>query len=169
MPAAPYLAERVVRESLGHAVGEVFQVMLGVPAHRRAWSEEEGASSEGRPPQVVGVVGFLGDASGLVYLHFDAALARRCTRRLLGAGGPAEDADDDRIVNDAVGELTSMVVGRFKQGLVDAGCHCTLTIPSILRGRNFIIEPVNDVVRYAYRFECEGHGVGAEVLIQAAG
>ena len=44
----------------------------------------------------------------------------------------------DEVVNDAIGELTNMVVGGFKNALCDAGYPCRLTIPSISAGRNFL-------------------------------
>jgi chemotaxis protein CheX len=70
-------------------------------------------------------------------------------------------------VNDAIGEITNMVVGSFKNSFCDAGYPCKLTIPSILRGRNFCIEPISSAQRHVYNFDCGGHRVVADILMKA--
>ena len=72
----------------------------------------------------------------------------------------------DDAVNDAIGELTNMIVGSFKNGLCDAGYSCKLTIPSILRGRNFCIEPIGSAERNVYSFDCGGHRLVADILMK---
>jgi chemotaxis protein CheX len=59
-----------------------------------------------------------------------------------------------------------MTVGSFKNGLCDAGYPCKLTIPSILRGSNFSIEPISSATRHTYNFESAGHSVVADILIK---
>ena len=59
-----------------------------------------------------------------------------------------------------------MTVGSFKNGLCDSGFPCTLTIPSILRGSSFSIEPISSVMRQTFRFECGAHRVVADILIK---
>jgi chemotaxis protein CheX len=117
-------------------------------------------------PQVVGTVGFVGDANGLIYLHLDLAFARICTSHLLGMTEAELDDANDEAVNDAIGEITNMTVGSFKNGLCDCGYPCKLTIPSIVRGSNFIIEPISSATRHIYYFDCEQHRVVADILIQ---
>ena len=70
-------------------------------------------------------------------------------------------------VNDAIGELTNMVVGVFKNGLCDAGFPCKLTIPSILRGSNFSVESIGSAQRHIYSFECRGHRIVADILLKS--
>jgi chemotaxis protein CheX len=76
-----------------------------------------------------------------------------------------EEAGDDAI-NDAVGEITNMTVGSFKNGLSDCGFPCRLTIPSIVRGSNFVIEPISSAIRHVFHFQCENHRVVADILLQ---
>jgi chemotaxis protein CheX len=76
-----------------------------------------------------------------------------------------EEAGDD-VINDAIGELTNMTVGSFKNGLCDAGYPCMLTIPSIVRGGNFVIEPIGTAARHVFSFDCDGHCVVADILIE---
>jgi chemotaxis protein CheX len=41
-----------------------------------------------------------------------------------------------------------------------------LTIPSILRGRNFCVEPISDSQRFIYVFETEGQRLIADILLK---
>jgi len=116
---------------------------------------------------VVGSVGFLGDINGMIYLYFDDALARISTCHLLGMSAMELENEGDGAINDAIGEITNMTVGSFKNSLCDAGYPCKLTIPSILRGQNFSIEPVGDTYRYIYNFLTDTHKVSADILIKA--
>ena len=126
---------------------------------------------QGRTPegsaQVVGTVGFIGECNGLIYLHLDLAFARICTCHLLGMTEQELDEAGDEVINDAIGEMTNMTVGSFKNGLCDAGYPCKLTIPSILRGTNFSIEPISSAVRHVYFFDCAEHRVVADILMKS--
>ena len=121
---------------------------------------------EGGRPQVVGTVGFIGEVNGLIYIYLDLEFARLATCHLLGMTGAELDAAGDEVINDAIGELTNMSVGGFKNSLCDAGHPCRLTIPSILRGSNFSIEPISSVARHVYHFDCAGHRVITDILMK---
>lgn len=166
MSAAVQIPEATVREFVAQAVRDVFATMVGqkpvpVPA------DADDASPPADGPMVVGTVGFAGECSGLVYLHLPLAFAQLCTGQLLGLSDAdlAEVGDD--AVNDAVGELTNMTGGAFKTGLCNAGHPCTLTIPSILRGSHFTVESFGSAVRHVYHFDCAGHRVTADIILQA--
>jgi chemotaxis protein CheX len=118
-------------------------------------------------PQVVGTVGFIGDTNGLIYFYLDLAFARLVTCQLLGMTEAELNEAGDEVINDAIGELTNMTVGSFKNGLCDAGFPCMLTIPSILRGNNFCVEPISSAKRYVFRFDCAGHNVVTDILMKA--
>jgi chemotaxis protein CheX len=163
------IAESLIRENIVRAVGDVFKTMLGRTAQLRA----PGAPAPQQPvptsatPYIVGTVGFIGDANGLIYLYLEEAFANQCTADMLGLDLKelAEVGADG--VNDAIGELTNMVVGSFKNGLCDSGYPCKLTIPSILRGSNFSVEPISSAQRYVYCFECRGHRIVADILLKS--
>jgi chemotaxis protein CheX len=170
MPAIADINETLVRSYINRAVGDVFKTMLGrEPSFSTRGERMEGGelpAVEGHRPQVVGTVGFIGDVNGLIYLHLDLAFARLCTCHLLGMSETELDEAGDDVINDAIGELTNMTVGSFKNGLCDSGYPCKLTIPSIVRGSNFIIEPISSASRHIYYFDCEEHRVIADILIQ---
>lgn len=175
MPAAAEINEPLIRQNITRAISDVFKTMLGrvptfvgltemqvddvlaPPSPRPAWD---------MTPFVVGTVGFLGDINGLIYLYLDESFARHSTCHLLGMTEAELEEAGDAVINDAIGEITNMTVGSFKNGLCDAGYPCKLTIPSILRGSNFSIEPVSSATRYIYNYESGGHKVSADILIQ---
>jgi chemotaxis protein CheX len=173
MPATQEITESLIRENIVRAMSEVFKTMLSKsiklsdqaePGSSQGWPPVAPATPAEATPQIVGTVGFLGDANGLIYLYFDEVFATDCTEQILGMTRK-ELEEDDGFVNDAVGELTNMIVGTFKNGLCDQGYPCKLTIPSILRGRNFCVEPMSSAKRYIYIFESGGRRVVADILM----
>ena len=165
MPAVEEISESMIRENIARAVAAVFKTMLGRPV-MPAPEEPAAAGPAAATPQIVGTVGFLGEVNGLIYIHLDQAFAAWCTGQILGmAPGELLAAGDDP-VNDAIGELTNMVVGGFKNALCDAGYPCKLTIPSILRGSNFCIQPTRSAHRRRYRFACGDQFLVADILLK---
>jgi chemotaxis protein CheX len=174
MPAAEQITDSLIRDNIARAVGDVFKTMLGrepvlTPVAGanldQVWPVQSPLAGNPRP-HVVGTVGFIGDANGLIYLYLDIGFARHCTCQLLGMTEAELEAAGDEVMNDAIGELTNMTVGSFKNGLCDAGYPCKLTIPSILHGSNFTIEPISSVTRLIYHFDCGGHRIIADVLMK---
>jgi chemotaxis protein CheX len=173
MPATQEISERLIRDNITRAISDVFKTMLGRVPELCICPQENGA--QGWPPihvdgdtlpQVVGTVGFLGDANGLIYLYLPLPFARLVTCHLLGMTEAELDEAGDEVINDAIGELTNMTVGSFKNGLCDAGFPCKLTIPSILRGSNFCVEPISSAQRFIYSFESSGHKVMTDILLK---
>ena len=176
MPAATQeISEPLIRDNITRAVCDVFKTMLHRSASLGAAYTAGGAdphpvSTHGdeltAQLQVVGTVGFLGEVNGLIYLYFDGAFAKHCTGHLLGMNGAEVDEAGEEVINDAIGEISNMTVGSFKNGLSDHGYPCKLTIPSILRGRNFSVEPISDSQRFIYVFETEGQRLVADILLK---
>jgi chemotaxis protein CheX len=173
MPAAAEINEPLIREYITRAVSDVFKTMLGrVPAFVGSTPQPHGSAAPVSPNSdrqlyVVGTVGFIGEVNGLIYLYLEEPFARLCTCQLLGMSEAELQAAGDEVINDAIGELTNMTVGGFKNGLFDAGYPCKLTIPSILRGSNFSIEPISSATRHTYNFDSGGHKVVADILLKA--
>ena len=173
MPATEQITEVLIRENIARAVGDVFKTMLGrdpslTPISNnldQVWPVQS-PLAENHRPHVVGTVGFIGEANGLIYLYLDLPFARLCTCHLLGMTEDELTEAGDEVLNDAIGELTNMTVGSFKNGLCDAGYTCKLTIPSIMHGSNFTIEPISSVTRHIYHFDCAGHRIVADLLLK---
>ena len=167
MPAIHDIPDTVFEETVTRAVHEVFSTMLGQPARYVPMSDTpEHNSLELDQPHVVGTVGFIGAINGLIYLYLDIGFAQKCAANLLGLSSEELAELGDEAVNDAIGELTNMTVGTFKNQLSDRGFPCRLTIPSILRGSRFRIEPISSATRRIYRFEIAGSPITADLLMQ---
>ena len=175
MPTISSLSEDIFQETMNRSVQDVFRTMLGRNA--TLVHGTSAADSNGQPwkhpiefngQQVVGTVGFIGDVSGLIYLYLSAEFAKIVASHLLGMSVEEIDAAGDEVVNDAIGELTNMTVGGFKNQLCDQGFPCRLTIPSILRGSNFSIEPVSGATRRTYSFEVSGHRLVTDLLMKTS-
>jgi chemotaxis protein CheX len=173
MPTIDQISESLFRETISRAVQDVFKTMLGktatletsagsVVADGAPWEHPVQISGQ----QVVGTVGFIGDISGLIYLYLEAAFANDVASHMLGMTAAELEEAGDEVVNDAVGELTNMTVGTFKNQLADKGFPCKLTIPSILRGSNFSIEPISSATRRIYRFHIGEHQLVADLLMK---
>ncbi|MEO7414868.1 MAG: chemotaxis protein CheX [Opitutaceae bacterium] len=173
MPATQEITERLVSENIKRAMTHVFQTMLGKmppvvfsPRQNVVATAASRHSAIDGQQHVVGTVGFIGQANGLIYIYLPLPFARLCTRNLLGLTDREIDEAGEDTVNDAIGELTNMTVGSFKSGLCDAGYSCMLTMPSILRGSNFCIEPISSAVRHVHFFECAGHRIVTDILMK---
>ena len=169
MPATQEISENLIRENINRAIGEVFKTMLGREAELCVLTDQNKewppVAADGQN-QIVGTVGFLGDVNGLIYLYLDVPFARTATSQMLGMTEQEIDEAGDEVINDAIGELTNMTVGSFKNGLSDAGFPCRLTIPTILRGSNFSIEPIAEVQRFIYKFQSAGQSIVTDILIK---
>lgn len=145
------------------AVVDVFGGAFGLPMT----AEPAGALVLNGEPHVAGAVGFIGDMTGVVYIYCTTRMARKIASRSMGLDEAGPEADD--MVNDTVGEIANMVVGGVKAKLFDEGVQTVLTIPSIVRGSNFVIECVSNTERAVRSFRsADGHQVVTEVLLKPA-
>jgi chemotaxis protein CheX len=143
------------------AVTDVFASAFEMPVK----PEPTGALILAGETHVAGAVGFIGDMTGVVYIYCTARLARRIAANAMGLDESGAEADD--MINDTVGEIANMVVGSVKAKLVERGVQCTLTIPSIVRGSNFVIECVTQTERAVRSFRSsDNHQIVTEVLLQ---
>lgn len=175
MPSIDSIGDNIFQETISRSVQDVFRTMLGqtanlvqgsgaTDANGQPWKHPVPMDHNG--PQVVGTVGFIGEASGLIYLYLKDDFAKYVAGHLLGMSLAEIEEGGDEVVNDAIGELTNMTVGGFKNQLCDQGFPCRLTIPSILRGSNFTIEPVSGATRRTYTFDVSGHHLVTDLLIK---
>jgi chemotaxis protein CheX len=141
------------------AITGVFATMLKIPIQK----EPPGSPIRNGEAHVAGSVGFIGALSGVVYVYSTVSFAQRITKAMVGL----KEADTgDEMVNDAIGEISNMIVGNIKSRLADRGLGCILTIPSIVRGSHFTIEPISSMQRRVSSFECDGNQVVVEVLLK---
>lgn len=157
-----------------NAIDSVFSTMLERSAViEKVIKVDEADSSEGMQmpmdpdtPMIAGTVGFLGNLTGIMYIFMELPLAMEATCKLLDLEPEDLGLEDHELVNDAIGELTNMIVGTFKNDLSNKGYECRMTIPSILRGSNFSIEPAEVALRRIYKFDCGGRSFVIDVLMK---
>jgi len=142
------------------AVVEVFGTMIGLQVRPEAPNTP--IVSEGST--VAGAVGFIGRLTGVVYVYAPAPFTVRLTEKLLGMDG--NEVERDEMVNDATGELANMIVGHLKSRLSVRGNSCVMTIPSIVRGTNFHIEPVSSSIRRVFSFRSLEHQLVVEIMMK---
>lgn len=79
---------------------------------------------------MLGTIGFVGKATGRIYLRLSQASAVQIASGILGI--PANELGvDSREVYDAIGELLNIMTGGFKSHLCDAGLDCRLQPPEV--------------------------------------
>ncbi|MGZ5544581.1 MAG: chemotaxis protein CheX [Limisphaerales bacterium] len=139
------------------AVSSVFGTMLNLPVREKSHDVPANESEA----LIAGSVGFIGVTTGVVFVYSTVAFARKAASGMLGSTA------SDEMVNDAFGEITNMIVGHIKSRLVDRGMSCALTIPSIVRGNNFTIEPTSSSLRRISTFQCGDNQVVVEVLLKS--
>ncbi len=166
-----------LEEMLVTSVEKLFSTMLSSQAtFNHSVGGEINSESSDTPfntgkPMIVSMVGFIGVANGVVYIYMEEDLAKDLTCDFLGMEQEEFaifDADEKQeTINDALGELANMIVGNFKNMWCDEGYQCKLTIPSIVRGRNFAIETTSSVLRHAYHFDVAGSTLVADLILKA--
>ena len=146
-------------EFLTQHVVSVFETMLSL---RTTLSTKTGLPFSAE--RVTGTAGFGGDnVNGTLYLHLSAATAARFAGAMLQL--PSEEIPENEI-NDAVGEVTNMLIGGLKSWLTNCGAPCAMSTPAIIRGTSFAIETPSDVKSRVLAFESEAGIVAVEIHIR---
>lgn len=146
---------------VSQVVVEVFSEMMSFAV--APLDSPPAASIEG--DRVVGSVGFGGEESGVVCLHVSEEFSRRITAAILSLDpGKAAGAGE---VNDAIGELTSVIAGNIKARLYGKTGTSTLSIPSIIRGTHVLVETVRVARREHFAFRHKDQLVLVELYLKA--
>ena len=157
MTASSLPSSEEIKKMVAHAVQEVTKTMLGVEAvletHRVVEKGEDSETSlvDDESGVVFGNVGFAGVATGMVYFGMSQAAAQRISAGMLGMT-IEEVSEGHALVNDVMGELSNMTAGTFKNQLCDRGLNCRLSIPSIIRGKYFVVEGDEAELREIFGF-----------------
>lgn len=104
--------------------------------------------------------------SGLIYLCLTEAFANDLTGRILGMSPAEVEMHGAEVVTDAIGEVTNMTVGGFKNTLCDLGHACKLTLPTIVRGKNLSVAAIKSATRHVFHFDCAGHQLSADIQMK---
>lgn len=167
MPAATSpITDQVIQDCIIRSVQSVFRTMAG---HDATFVETAPPSSITLPlpsSQIVASVGFVGAANGLIYLCLSEEFGKLSSSRILGMTPDEVAMHGDEVIQDAIGEITNMTVGGFKNTLCDMGYPCKLTLPAIVRGHKLSIAAIKSATRHIFHFDCEGHRVTTDLQIK---
>lgn len=108
------------------AVREVFEIMVDtkvVPATQKEPDTYDFTS----------MVGLAGDLCGMVTLCCSTKCATAIAAKMLGS--VSSDAEEQ--MWDAVGEVTNMIAGNFKNKLPGMSSRCLLSVPTVITGSSY--------------------------------
>lgn len=138
---------------ISQIVDNVFATMLGETPEpvNAAWDPEVN--------RLTSAVFFAGSWKGAVLVDCSEQLALFWTSRLMSIELPSEYSED---VEDALGEIVNMVGGNLKSVLPSG---VGLSMPSVVRGRNYSIRVCGDNLSSRHAFRTE-HGVFWVTLVE---
>jgi chemotaxis protein CheX len=110
---------------------------------------------------VVALVGFAGETSGLVAFYSTLEAAREIAGAMLGVS----PADVDGDMPDAIGEVSNMIAGAFRSRLAEAGTQCAISVPTVTTGSDFHTRCVSQVQRVLCPFTMDSHEVFVELVV----
>lgn len=135
---------------------EVFEIMLGC----KLGAAGELQSSSG---ELTAMVGLAGQLCGLVTLQCTAKSAASMASHMLGA----EIRQGDRQMFDAVGEITNMVAGNFKNKLTGISEKCMLSVPTVVMGSSYSCRSMTDTAPLQVMLTFEGAPVNIKVEVHS--
>lgn len=147
-----------VVETLQSATEEVFETMI----FRNLTSQSPIEGDALRPQSnVVGTVGFVGSASGLVAFYSTLDGAREIAGSMLGM----DAAEVNGEMADAIGEVTNMIAGSFRTRMAAGGEPWAITVPTVTVGSDFYIKPHVQGRRVLIPFKMEAHEIFVELIL----
>jgi chemotaxis protein CheX len=164
MPATQTITDALIQDSIVRAVQNVCRTMLKREAVLRASLAEP---APGTTFGIIGNVGFAGEANGIVYLCLTADFASFATGEILGMSPGEVEMHGWEVVKDAIGEITNMTVGGFKNALCDVGFPCKLSLPTIVRGDHLHVSAIKAAARHVFQFDCSGHTFYTDIQLKA--
>ncbi|MGD0619055.1 MAG: chemotaxis protein CheX [Bryobacteraceae bacterium] len=158
-PTIERLDESLVTDSLCRATLEVFGTMLSMDAvaGQRFTEKAPQHPSHG----LVALIGMAGSWVGTGAITCSAELACKLSSHFL----LAEFASVNDEVLDAMGELTNMIIGNFKNEMETHLGSLGLSIPTVIFGRNFVARSAAENDWIALPFECGGEVMTVKVCL----
>jgi chemotaxis protein CheX len=147
---------------LHNATTEVFSTMLGLEMTAQ---EAFRQSSNPQPADgVVTLIGLAGKWVGTGSICCAPEMARKLSGKLL----MSEFAAVDQEVLDAMGELTNMIIGSFKNSLEELTGALGLSIPVVIYGHNFTASSAHAADWVVVPFKCNEGQLEVKVCLSPA-
>lgn len=156
------LDQQVIATIVRDVTVEVFSTMLGLEVSVGEVFTE-GHASDGTEG-VMSFVGLAGRCTGAGSLRCTSEAACRLASVFLMSEFESVDGD----VLDAIGELTNMIVGNLKTQLEDRLGAISLSIPTVIHGRNFTARSSSREEWTVVPFHWAGGHMDVKICLQAA-
>lgn len=108
---------------------------------------------------VSSMLGFSGDLTGMLYFHCPDPAARTITAALLGS----DEVTNQEEIQDALGEVTNMVGGGWKNSLSSQGTRVDISIPTAISGASYSINTLAGAQGFSVPFDLVDHQFLVEV------
>jgi len=95
------------------------------------------------------MVGMAGALCGMTTIRCSGEIAAKLATQMLGADATSNPST----VSDALGELCNMVAGNFKSKISNLADHCMLSVPTVISGEDYTLEPASPVENFIVDFE----------------
>lgn len=145
---APVRIEPSWRTILECATIEVFQMMAAVNL------ETTEAESEEPPRGETAMVGLAGALCGMITLRCSQQTSLKLASSMLG-----EEAPTHATACSALGELCNMVAGNFKAKINALKDQCVLSVPTVISGEDYSMEPAERSEGLIATFMLEGEPI----------
>lgn len=139
-----------------NAMLEVFSSMVFIEITAEP-AEQNGTTA--MEYNLVSLIGLAGDLKGILAIQCPGAVAMGITEAMLGMEVSELDGD----VKDAIGEISNMVAGGLKEGLLPAGKKIELAIPTTVIGTNVRTSGLSGASRLLIPFTCPLGRFGIEL------
>lgn len=138
----------------------VLSVMLGLSVAPRSMGIYE--DPNGPTGDVIALVGFVGQWTGIGTVSCSADLARKIGQKML----LAEFDDVNEEVLDAIGEISNMIIGNLKDGLEPVLGPLGLGTPTVLLGDPVKARSLNAKYWTTVSFDCLGETLDVKVSLR---
>jgi len=109
---------------------EVLEMMAGLRPEPNASSTDEPSGEQ------TAMVGMAGALCGITTVRCSNATAIKLASLMLG--GASANASG---ASDALGEICNMIAGNFKSKISGLADHCMLSVPTVISGEDYSMEP----------------------------
>jgi chemotaxis protein CheX len=110
------------------------------------------------------IIGFAGNLSGVLSLHFSRSSASKIASALLGM----EIAEGDEMIRDAMGEMANMVAGGFKNRVSGNVETLKISIPSVIEGKGYKTYPPANAQNLVMGVSAGAHQFLVQLVTQAS-
>ena len=142
---------------LEQAAIEVFELMAAV--HLTLLPENSGSPTGA----ITAMVGMAGALCGMMNIRCSHTTAQKLAGRMLAGSA----ATTPHTIRDATGELCNMIAGNFKSKIANLADHCMLSVPTVITGDDYSLDPVDPYHLIHVAFACEGDPIFVMLVVHS--